>query len=211
MVLSLLKKLDVRKSVGPESLSAHFLKEVAEPIAAPLTKLYNKSLESGIVPNQWKCSNVTPVHKGGSCGNPGNFRPISVVPVVAKIFEKIVASQLNSYFEDHQLLSMYQGAYRHGKSTEQLLMVAVDTIVYALDGKSIACVAFLDLRKAFDSLDHTILLQRLSKLGVVVLRLLGLLAIYQTMFNMSNIMVHIQSGARLVGEYPRAVHLDHYF
>ena len=85
---------------------------------------------------------------------------------MAKVFEKIVASQLNSYFEDNQLLSIYQGAYRHGKSTEQLLLVAVDTIVHALDKKNIACVAFLDLRKAFDSLDHVILLQRLSKLGV---------------------------------------------
>ena len=165
-VLSLLNKLDVRKSVGPDGISARFLKEVAEPIAAPLTKLYNRSLETGIIPNQWKCSNVTPVHKGGSCDNPGNFRPISVVPVVAKVFEKIVASQLDTYFEDRQLLSIYQGAYRHGKSTEQLLLLAVDTIVRALDRRNIACVAFLDLRKAFDSLDHKILLQRLSKLGV---------------------------------------------
>ena len=90
----------------------------------------------------------------GSCDNPGNFRPISVVPVVAKVFEKIVASQLNSNFEDHQLLSIYQGAYRHGKSTEQLLLVAVDTIVRPLDMKNIACLAFLDLRKAFDLLDR---------------------------------------------------------
>ena len=64
MVLSLLNKLDVRKSVGPDGISARFLKEVAESVAAPLTKLYNKSLETGVVPNKWKCSNVTPVHKG---------------------------------------------------------------------------------------------------------------------------------------------------
>ena len=85
---------------------------------------------------------------------------------MAKVFEKLIAFQLNSYFEDHQLLSTYQGTYRHGKSTEQLLLVAVDTIVHALDKKCIACVTFLDLQKAFDSLDDKILLQRLSKLGV---------------------------------------------
>ena len=116
VVLSLLNKLDVSKSVGPDGISARFLMEVTEPFAAPLTKLYNKSLETGIIPNQWKCSNVIPVHKGGSCDNPGNFRPISVVPVVAKVFEKIVASQLNSYFEDHQLLSIYQGFFRYRAS-----------------------------------------------------------------------------------------------
>jgi len=135
-------------------------------VAAPLTKIYNKSLNSGCFPLDWKRSNVTPVHKGGSCDSPGNFRPISVVPIVAKIFEKIVGFQLSSYFETHQLYSAYQGAYRKGKSTEQLLMVAVDTIVNALDKKLVTCVAFLDLRKAFDSLDHVILLQRLNKLGV---------------------------------------------
>ena len=59
--------LDIRKSVGPDGLSARFLKEVAEQIVTPLTKIYNKSLESGVVPQDWKCSNVTPVHKGGPC------------------------------------------------------------------------------------------------------------------------------------------------
>ena len=89
-----------------------------------------------------------------------------MVPVAVYVFEKIVAFQLNSYFEDRQLLSTYQGTYFHGKSTEQLLLVAVDTILCALNKKHIACVAFLDLWKAFDSLDHKILLQRLRKLGV---------------------------------------------
>jgi len=70
------------------------------------------------------------------------------------------------------LLSDYQGAYRRGKSTEQLLLVAVDAIVQAIDDKNVTCVAFLDLRKAFDSLDHVILLKRLSKLGIKEIELL---------------------------------------
>ena len=77
-----------------------------------------------------------------------------------------MAYQLNSYFEKNSLLFDYQGAYRRGRSTEQLLLTAIDTIVHAIDNKAIACVAFLDLRKAFDSLDHVILLQRLNSLGV---------------------------------------------
>ena len=112
-----------------------------------------------------KC-NVTPIHKSGSFEDPGNFRPISVVPIIAKLLEKIVAYQLNSYFEKNGLLFDYQGAYRRGRSTEQLLLTAIDTIIHAIDNKAIACVAFLDLRKAFDSLDHVILLQRLNSLGV---------------------------------------------
>ena len=81
-----------------------------------------------------------------------------MVPVIAKVLEKFVASQLNGYCEDNQLLSPYQGAYHNGcgrpRSTEQILLFAVDTIVNALNHRQVVCAAFLDLRKAFDSLDH---------------------------------------------------------
>ena len=73
------------------------------------------------------------MHKGGSSSAPGDYHPISVVPVVAKILEKVVAQQLSSYFEDSQCFSPFQGAYCRGKSTEQLLLVAVDCITQALD------------------------------------------------------------------------------
>ena len=70
------------------------LQKVAEEVAIPLTFLYNQSLESGLVPMAWKRSNITPVHNAGKTNDPGNYRPISVVLIVAKIFEKMVASQL---------------------------------------------------------------------------------------------------------------------
>ena len=77
--------------------------------------------------------------------NPGNFRPISVVPVVAKVLEKIVAAQLSAHLEEHKLLNSHQCAYRRKKSTEQLLMVAVDSVAQAIDHDMSVCVAFLDL------------------------------------------------------------------
>ena len=111
-----------------------------------------------MVPQSWKCSNVTPVHKGGPCNDQGNFRPISVVSIAAKILEKVVSNQLHYFLEGDELLSPYQGAYHRGKSTKQLLLVASDTIAQALDSGKSSCFAFLDLRKAFDSLDHILLL-----------------------------------------------------
>jgi len=84
-VVSLLKKLDIKKSTGPDGLSALFLKQVVEEIAVPLTYLYTKSLSTGSFPVGWKKSNVTPVHKGGSTDDPGNYRPICVIPIVAKL------------------------------------------------------------------------------------------------------------------------------
>jgi len=153
--MSLLANLDVKKSVGPDGLSAFFLKKVVPEIVSPLTLLYNKSMSSGTIPIEWKKYNV---HKSGTFDDPGNFGPISVVPIIEKLLEKIVAYQLNLYFDKNHLLFNYQGVYRRGRSTEQLLLTATDTIVNAIDNKAITCVAFLDLRKAFDSLDHVILL-----------------------------------------------------
>ena len=92
--------------------------------------LYNKSLKTGVFPDDWKWCNVTPVHKGELSSAPGNYRPILVVPVVAKILEKVVAQQLSSYFEDSRCLSPFQGAYCRGKSAEQLLLVAVDYVYH---------------------------------------------------------------------------------
>ena len=166
LVKSHLTSLDITKSTGPDNLSAKFLRTIADQIAAPLTELFNSSLQNGEVPSEWKQSHITPVHKGGSPDDPGNFRPISVVPIIAKIFEKIVSDQLSTYFEDNHLLHPHQGAYRSGKSTQDILLVAVDRIVYLLDKGEAVCTAFLDLRKAFDSLDHHILLQRLYDMNV---------------------------------------------
>ena len=100
-VFGLLSSLDAQKSTGPDGLSARYLKEIAVEI---VTHLYNMSLKEGIIPQDWKQSHITPVHKGGNFDDPSNYRPISVVSVVAKILEKIVSDQLSLYLENHKLL-----------------------------------------------------------------------------------------------------------
>ena len=136
-------------------------------------------MSTGSFPDAWKQSNVTPVHKGGDADDPGNYRPISIaiVPIVARVLEKIIASQLSLYLESHHLLNDLQGTYRHGRSADQILLYAVDKIVQAVDGSNFVCAAFLNLRKAFDSLDHHLLLDRLFSLGVIDVELRGLLII----------------------------------
>ena len=147
-------------------MSARFLKEVSTVIVGPLTELYNDSLMQGIIPSAWKQSHISPVHKGGAVEDPSNYRPIAVVPVVAKVLEKIVACQFGTYLEEHELLHPHQGAYHCGKSTSDILLLAVDHIVQSVDAGRAVCVSFLDLWKAFDSLDHCVLLQRICDLGV---------------------------------------------
>ena len=166
VVLSHLQSLNPRKSTGPDGLSARFLKEVSTEIAPALTDLFNISLSSGVFPSEWKRSHITPIQKGGPSDDPSNFRPISVVPVLAKILEKIVSIQLSSYLEQRSLLHPHQGAYRCGRSTEDILLAAVDCIVQSLDAGHPVCAAFLDFRKAFDSLDHVTLLTKLHHLNL---------------------------------------------
>ena len=84
----------------------------------------------------------------------------------SKVLEKFISNQLGLFLENHHLLNDLQGAYRHGRSTNHILLYAVDTITQALDAGNSVCAAFLDLRKAFDSLHHHVLLQRLFNLGV---------------------------------------------
>ena len=161
-----LSSLDTRKSTGPDNISACFLKEISTAIVRPLTELYNVFPESGSIPSAWKQSHISPVHKGGAVGDPSNYRPIAVVPVVAKVLEKIIVTQFSVYLEEHNLLHLHQGAYRCDKSTSDILTLEVGHIVQSIDTGQAVCVSFLNLRKAFYSLDHGILLQQIHDLGV---------------------------------------------
>ena len=96
IVLSHLSNLDVKKSMGPDGLSTTFLKTVANKITVPLTSLYNQLFQDDVIPTAWKQSSTTAIHKGGPLDDPSNYRPISVVPIFAKILEKIVSNQLIS-------------------------------------------------------------------------------------------------------------------
>ena len=110
-VLSHLLSLDTTKATGPDGLSARFLKEVSNVIVEPLTVLYNESLQTGVIPLEWKKSHITLVHKGGSADDATNYRPIAVISVVVKILEKLVATELSRYLESTAQLHPHQAAY----------------------------------------------------------------------------------------------------
>ena len=114
------------------------------------------------------------------------------MPILAKILEKLVASQLSIYFEQFQLLSQYQGAYRTGRSAEQILSFAMDSITQALDAGQVVCTAFFDLRKAVDLLDHVILLKWLYALGVLDI---GLQIVYPIIYSGFNTKTQCHLGS----------------
>ena len=131
-----------------------------------LLDLVNSSLMSGYVPRDWKLGVVTPLPKSTDLSDVTQFRPITAVPGISKIVERVVHQQLSGYFEQHQLWSSAQHGYRRFHSTETALTVISDFVLSAMDDSELALVVLCDLSKGFDVVNHDLLLAKLRLYNV---------------------------------------------
>ena len=162
----LLEKLDTKKSTGLDNLPSRMLKVAAGVLAPSLAFLFNQSISSGIVPTEWKLARVTPIFKKGKRQDGNNYRPISIIPAVAKVFERVIYDQFFKYVNDNDLLVNCQSGFRSLHSTLTSLLEASNSWSVNIDNGLINGVIFIDLKKAFDTIDHKILLRKLASYSI---------------------------------------------
>ena len=165
-ITTLIRKLNTNKSHGHDGITANLLKLCDDSISTPLEIIYSNCLKKGYFPDKWKKANVIPIHKKNAKDIVSNYRPISLLPLCGKIFEKVIYDSLYEYIYKNKFISDKQSGYKRGDSTVKQLISITNEIHKAFDeGKEIRAV-FLDISRAFDRVWHEGLIFKLRQIGI---------------------------------------------
>ena len=164
-IIDCLKNITSNKASGICNISARMLKLAAPIIASSIAKLINYSFVTSVFPQRWKTAKVTPLFKGGDPENVNNYRPISVLPVLTKVIERHVHDSLYSYLCVNNLIYSKQSGFRKRHGTETAFIGIMDELLFNLDSDRVSGMILIDYCKAFDMVDHSILLQKLQAYG----------------------------------------------
>ena len=164
-ILKSLLSLNVSKATGLDGLSARFLKDGENQISSAIANIINLSLYSGRIPDNMKTARVVPLYKKNSKSEPGNYRPVSILTVMSKILEKTVHKQLENDSGSEKILYDYQSGFRNSYSTDSCLTQLTDQIRFDMDKRNYTGMV-MNLQKAFDTVDHDILLNKLKAIGL---------------------------------------------
>ena len=154
-----------KTSFGFDELSAKLMKIIKYQLLSPVTLVINQMINTGIFPDKLKIGKINPIYKKDDESLFTNYRPISLLPAISKIFEKVLFKQIYNYFQQKKLFYSAQYGFRNGHSQEFAALELVDKILINMDKKSTPIGIFIDLSKAFDTIDHTILLDKLNHYG----------------------------------------------
>ena len=166
MIEQKIKKMKDNKSPGVDGIPPKLLKEIVEQISTPLAKLFNVSLEEGIVPSEWKEANIMPLFKKGSRNKPENYRPVSLTSVVCKLLETLIRDHMVEFLVKHKLINTSQHGFLKARSCLTNLLCFLEEITKWVDDGSPVDVVYLDFQKAFDKVPHQRLLLKLKAHGI---------------------------------------------
>ena len=161
-----INNLNGNKSSGHDEITPNLVKKISKFTVKPLTYIYNQSLLTGVIPNDLKIALVTPVFKANNKEEFSNYRPISVLPCFSKILEKIMYKRALKYLDKHNMLFQSQYGFRKKHSTNLATIELMTKILQAIDNNEYTIGVFLDLAKAFDTVNHEILLTKLEHYGI---------------------------------------------
>ena len=165
-VLKVINKLKPHKSPGPDEVYARILKECRDELSNPLAVLFNKSLESGLVPEAWKLANVVPIFKKGDKSIASNYRPISLTSIIGKLLESIIATKIRSHLETFNLIHSSQHGFTQGRSCLTNLLSFFSEVYEAVDNDKSYDIIYLDFSKAFDRVPHERLIRKVEAHGI---------------------------------------------
>ena len=165
-ISDIISALKSGKSLGPNSIPMKILKSLSSLISSPLSQIINESFQSGIFPDKMKFAKVIPLFKRGCPLTTSNYRPISLLSVFSKITEKVIFERLYSFLEKHEILYSLQFGFLASHSINHGLVSLTEAIKNSLDKRKFGCGIFIDLQKAFDTVNHHILLMKLEHYGI---------------------------------------------
>ena len=165
-IIDAIKSISSNSAAGPDNFPAILLKTCANELSVPLCILWHLSIESGDIPPLLKEANIAPIYKGGSRGLPKNYRPVALTSHLIKIFEKIVVKRLTEFLEINNHMNENQHGFRSGRSCLSQLLAHYEKILNILESGKVADVVYLDFAKAFDKVDHGILMHKMKHYNV---------------------------------------------
>jgi hypothetical protein len=165
-VLNIIYSLKNSNSTGYDGICTKVIKTVAHILASPISYIINLCIEQGIFPEKLKVAIVRPLFKKGDKENMDNYRPIALLSIFSKIIGKVIYNRLSLYFESNNLFAQEQKGFRKNKSINMAIFDLLQVIMTSMDKRQPVCALYMDLTKAFDLVNHDILMHKLYSYGI---------------------------------------------